>query len=100
MWKDVFIPAADARWATYCALAEEHGRSWREWPAELRHPRAAAVQQAARGLADRVLISDPNDPLPPFTGVGLKAFDRLGLPAGKKAFTWEMAEVGGVDQFA
>ena len=26
----------------------------REWPAELRHPRAAAVKQAARGLADGV----------------------------------------------
>src|ERR671913_1610834 len=28
---------------------------------------------------------------------GPKAFDRLGLPAGKKAFTWEMAEVDGVE---
>ena len=52
-WRRAQGPDLD-RWATYCALAEEHGRSWREWPAELRHPRAAAVQQAARGLADRI----------------------------------------------
>jgi aminomethyltransferase len=28
---------------------------------------------------------------------GPKAFERLGLPAGKKAFTWEMAELDGVE---
>jgi 4-alpha-glucanotransferase len=41
-------------WATYAALAEHHGPSWRTWPAELRHPGAPAVQRAAADLADRV----------------------------------------------
>ncbi|MGH3760750.1 4-alpha-glucanotransferase [Actinophytocola sp.] len=34
--------------ATFCALAERHGPDWRKWPAELRHPRAAAVDAARR----------------------------------------------------
>ncbi|MFL6130485.1 MAG: 4-alpha-glucanotransferase, partial [Mycobacteriales bacterium] len=29
--------------ATWCALAEEHGTDWHAWPEELRHPRSAAV---------------------------------------------------------
>lgn len=41
-------------WARYCALAEEHGRSWREWPEELRRPGAAAVEESASRLAARV----------------------------------------------
>ena len=28
---------------TFCALAERHGPFWRDWPAELRHPRRAAL---------------------------------------------------------
>jgi len=40
--------------ATYCALAERHGGSWRGWPAELRHPAGAAVAVARGDLADRV----------------------------------------------
>ncbi|MBO0688915.1 MAG: 4-alpha-glucanotransferase, partial [Candidatus Dormibacteraeota bacterium] len=39
--------------ATFCVLCEHHGRRWREWPAELRHPgrpevRAFAVRHAGR----------------------------------------------------
>lgn len=33
--------------ATWCALAERHGDDWHRWPAELRHPRAAAVAEFA-----------------------------------------------------
>lgn len=29
--------------ATFCALAEIHGPDWRNWPAELRHPRTATA---------------------------------------------------------
>ncbi len=29
--------------ATHCALAEEHGPGWRQWPAQFRHPRAGEV---------------------------------------------------------
>lgn len=41
-------------WATYCALADEHGPRWPEWPAELRQPDGAAVRQAAEEAADAV----------------------------------------------
>jgi 4-alpha-glucanotransferase len=40
--------------ATYCALAEVHGRNWAEWPADLRHPSSPAVAAARSSLADRV----------------------------------------------
>jgi 4-alpha-glucanotransferase len=30
-------------WSTWCALAEEHGPDWRDWPQALRTPRSAAV---------------------------------------------------------
>jgi 4-alpha-glucanotransferase len=40
--------------ATWCALAEVHGRDWREWPEALRRPDAPAVAQAGAELADRV----------------------------------------------
>jgi 4-alpha-glucanotransferase len=33
--------------ATWCALSEQHGNDWREWPAELRHPRSPAVTEFA-----------------------------------------------------
>ncbi|HEY7591608.1 MAG TPA: 4-alpha-glucanotransferase [Actinophytocola sp.] len=40
---------ADLRdFATFCTLAEQHGADWRKWPAELRHPRGAAVEEARR----------------------------------------------------
>ena len=41
-------------WARFCALAEQHGPSWRTWPGELRHPGSAAVRRAVGALADRV----------------------------------------------
>ena len=36
-------PALDA-FATYCALAEEHGPDWRTWPAAQRDPRTASAR--------------------------------------------------------
>jgi 4-alpha-glucanotransferase len=40
--------------ATYNALAEEHGPAWRSWPAELRHPKGAGVDAERRRLSRRV----------------------------------------------
>ncbi|WP_119727623.1 4-alpha-glucanotransferase [Thermomonospora amylolytica] len=40
--------------ATWCALAEEHGPDWRRWPAELRNPQSPAVAAARERLAPRV----------------------------------------------
>jgi 4-alpha-glucanotransferase len=33
---------------TFCALAERFGASWRQWPADLRHPSRPAVARVAR----------------------------------------------------
>jgi 4-alpha-glucanotransferase len=41
-------------WATWCALAEQHGNDWRTWPADLRRPDTPAVRQAAVDLAERI----------------------------------------------
>jgi 4-alpha-glucanotransferase len=38
--------------ATFCALAEEHGANWHEWPEELRRPDSPAVRAVRTG--DRV----------------------------------------------
>ena len=40
--------------ATFCAICEERGPAWRDWPEELRHPRAHGVAQARRRLARSV----------------------------------------------
>ena len=40
--------------ATYNALAEEHGTAWRSWPAELRHPKGEGVDAERRRLTRRV----------------------------------------------
>jgi 4-alpha-glucanotransferase len=41
-------------WARYCALADQHGSRWSQWPSELRHPDGSAVDRAARARHDRV----------------------------------------------
>ena len=40
--------------ALFCALAEQHGGSWQQWPVALRRPDGAAVAQARDALAERV----------------------------------------------
>ncbi|MFI1734552.1 4-alpha-glucanotransferase [Streptomyces acidicola] len=40
--------------ATYRALAEEHGADWREWPAPLRDPDGTAVERARHELTTEV----------------------------------------------
>ncbi|MCU1373901.1 MAG: 4-alpha-glucanotransferase [Actinomycetia bacterium] len=42
------------RFATYCAIAEEHGNGWQDWPAELQRPDSPAVAAYATGHAERV----------------------------------------------
>ncbi|MFG2501133.1 4-alpha-glucanotransferase [Streptomyces sp. NPDC048441] len=39
--------------ATWCALAEVHGGTWRSWPVELRDPNSPAVARARAELAER-----------------------------------------------
>jgi 4-alpha-glucanotransferase len=43
-----------ADWATWCAIAEEHGPDWRTWPAALADPRSAQVAAFGRERAGRV----------------------------------------------
>jgi 4-alpha-glucanotransferase len=40
--------------ATWCALAEEHGPRWRSWPSELQDPASEAVRAERERLAARV----------------------------------------------
>ena len=40
--------------ATYNALAEEHGPAWRNWPVDLRHPKGSGVDAERRRLSQRV----------------------------------------------
>ncbi|MFI5959877.1 4-alpha-glucanotransferase [Cryptosporangium sp. NPDC051539] len=40
--------------ATFCALAEEHGVPWQAWPDELRHPGSDAVTARRARLAHRI----------------------------------------------
>jgi 4-alpha-glucanotransferase len=42
------------RWATYCAIADEHGNGWNTWPADLQRPDSPAVRRYAEAHADRV----------------------------------------------
>lgn len=85
-------------WATYCALAEQHGRSWRDWPAELRHPQASAVHRAADALADRVgfhawlqqVASEQLEAVGRATGIRLVQDLAVGVdPDGFDAWVWQ-----------
>jgi len=40
--------------ATFCALAEQHGGDWRDWPASLQDPAGTAVTQVRVELAERI----------------------------------------------
>jgi 4-alpha-glucanotransferase len=42
------------QFATFCAIAEEHGNSWMSWPAELQHPESATVAAYAEARAETV----------------------------------------------
>jgi 4-alpha-glucanotransferase len=39
------MPSGLRDFATFCALAEQHGPSWPQWPAELRHPATAGASE-------------------------------------------------------
>jgi 4-alpha-glucanotransferase len=45
-------------WATWCAIAEIHGRDYREWPLRLRDPDSAEVSAFRSGHADRVAFHE------------------------------------------
>ncbi|WP_236795092.1 4-alpha-glucanotransferase [Amycolatopsis sp. GM8] len=40
--------------ATFSALAEQHGSDWRDWPEPLRDPESPEVAKAGKELADRI----------------------------------------------
>ena len=40
--------------ATFCTLSEHYGQSWRQWPAEYRHPKTSAVARFTGHYGDRV----------------------------------------------
>jgi 4-alpha-glucanotransferase len=52
-WREQQGPALE-EFALFCALAEQHGTPWQEWPEQLRHPASPAVAAAAAEHAERV----------------------------------------------
>lgn len=44
------------QFALYCALAEDHGKDWHDWPSGLRDRDQTALDEAARRLAARVMF--------------------------------------------
>ena len=46
--------AALEEFALFCALAEQHGVPWQEWPEDVRRPDGAGIAAARTELADRV----------------------------------------------
>jgi 4-alpha-glucanotransferase len=57
-WRDAGCPhpARPRSHAVFSALAEHHGRGWRSWPDEHRHPDGPAVAAFAREHADLVAL--------------------------------------------
>ena len=54
---DAYLRAQGAsllQFATYCAIADEHGNGWTEWPVELRRPDSSAVVAYAEEHGDVV----------------------------------------------
>lgn len=51
---DVAVDGPLERWATYCAIADEHGNGWRSWPSELQRPDSPAVHAYCEAHADTV----------------------------------------------
>ncbi|HLL67473.1 MAG TPA: 4-alpha-glucanotransferase [Micromonosporaceae bacterium] len=48
------IEPALRNFATFCALAEQHGANWQEWPEQLRRPESPAVADAGGAVGERV----------------------------------------------
>jgi 4-alpha-glucanotransferase len=44
--------------ATFNALAEEHGPAWRDWPEYQRHPRSGGLEPSRRRLAGRIAFHE------------------------------------------
>lgn len=86
------------RYATYCALREEFGMLWRQWPVMYRHPANDSVQEYAHEHHDRVLFHQWLQYL--LDAQLSKAGNRVGLfndlaigvdPAGADAWLWQDA---------
>jgi 4-alpha-glucanotransferase len=46
--------SAGQAWATWCAIAEEHGPDWRSWPSALADPASPEVAEFSRAHAARI----------------------------------------------
>ncbi|MDQ1738349.1 MAG: 4-alpha-glucanotransferase, partial [Pseudonocardiales bacterium] len=96
-------PDALQRFATWCALAEQHGSDWREWPAELHDPAGATVLRFADESAAAVtfhawlqwLITVQLANLTP--GVAVIQDLPIGVdPNGADAWAWQEVMADGV----
>ncbi|HVV48869.1 MAG TPA: 4-alpha-glucanotransferase, partial [Polyangia bacterium] len=92
-----------AQFATFCALAELHGRDWRGWPEDLRRPEGAAVARFATEHARRIRFHtwvqwQLSEQLAEAAGeIGLVQDLPVGLdPAGADAWRWQEVVANGV----
>lgn len=82
--------------ASYCALVQDHGRRWAEWPADLRHPRSEGVRRFAERNAAEVRyhawlqwllerqLREAAEVLPPIMDLAVGAD-----PEGADAWVWQ-----------
>jgi 4-alpha-glucanotransferase len=91
------------RFATWCALAEQHGPNWRDWPAELHSPTGAAVLRFATEAAAAItfhawlqwLLNRQLADLTP--GVAVIQDLPIGVdPNGADAWAWQEVMADGV----
>lgn len=72
-----------ADFATWCALAEEHGSDWRRWPQRLHDPRGGEIAAARARLADRIdFYSWLQWQLDEQLGAAQRAAEAAGMPIG------------------
>jgi 4-alpha-glucanotransferase len=92
-----------ARYAAFCALSEQHGIPWQEWPDEYRHPSSSAVARFAQERSDRVRFHQwlqwQVDRQLADAGAAVDLMQDLAIgcdPAGADAWMWQDAFAAGV----
>jgi 4-alpha-glucanotransferase len=92
-----------AGYAAFCAISEVHGAPWRDWPADLQHPRSDAVRRFAHEHAERVRFHQwlqwQVDRQLQDAGRSLDVMHDIAIgcdPAGADAWLWQDAFAEGV----
>jgi len=91
-----------AAYATFCALADEHGSPWTAWPDDLRHPESPAVLTFVDSHRDRIRFHQwlqwllDRQLADAATEIGVVTDLAVGVdPAGADAWLWSDCLAGG-----